>query len=71
VATARRNHSLCNTPQSPVVREHASIPGVQVIMKAIAVGFPDPSFPANRVYSNRKSMEEAVTFRGFEGGAKL
>ena len=56
--------------QSPVVREHASIPDDQVIMKAIAVGFPDPSFPANRVYSTRKSIEEAVTFVGFEG-AKL
>lgn len=56
--------------QSPVVREHAFIPDDQVIMKAIALGFPDPSFPANRVYSNRKSMEEAVTFVGFES-AKL
>ena len=51
--------------QSPVVREHASIPDDQVIMKAIAVGFPDPTFPANRVYSYRKPMDEAVTFTGF------
>ena len=34
-------------------------------MKAIAVGFPDPKFPANRVYSYRKPMDEAVTFTGF------
>ena len=52
--------------QSPVVREHAGIPDDQVIMKAVAMGWPDESFPANRVYSNRKSLEEAARFVGFE-----
>ena len=52
--------------QSPVVREHAGIPDDQVIMKAIAMGFPDPNFPANAVYSNRKGLSEAVEFVGFE-----
>lgn len=52
--------------QSPVVREHAGIPETQVIMKAVAMGWPDPDFPANAVYTPRKSLEEAVRFVGFE-----
>jgi nitroreductase len=52
--------------QSPVVREHAGIPDDQVIMICIAIGFPEDSFPANAVVSNRKSVEVATTFVGFE-----
>ncbi|MGV3511678.1 MAG: nitroreductase [Novosphingobium sp.] len=52
--------------QSPVVREHAGIPDEQVIMKAVALGWPDPDFPANAVVSNRKSVQEAVRFVGFD-----
>ncbi len=51
--------------QSPVVREHAGIADDQVIMKAVALGWPDDSFPANAVVSNRKSVEDAATFVGF------
>ena len=51
--------------QSPVVREHAGIPDDQVIMKAIALGWPDDSFPANAVVSERKSVDEAARFVGF------
>lgn len=52
--------------QSPVVREHAGIADDQVIMKAIALGWPDDSFPANAVVSERKSVEEAARFVGFD-----
>jgi nitroreductase len=52
--------------QSPVVREHARIPEDQVIMKAIALGWPDDSFPANAVVSTRKSVAEASRFLGFD-----
>jgi len=52
--------------QSPVVREHAGIPDTQVIMKAVAMGWPDPDFPANAVVSKRKSVEEAARFVGFD-----
>jgi nitroreductase len=52
--------------QSPVVREHAGIADDQVIMKAIAIGWPEDSFPANAVVSERKSVEEAARFVGFE-----
>lgn len=52
--------------QSPVVREHARIPDDQVIMKAVALGWPDESFPANAVVSERKGVDEATRFVGFE-----
>ena len=52
--------------QSPVVREHAGIPDDQVIMICVALGWPDDAFPANAVVSRRKSVDEAVTFVGFE-----
>jgi nitroreductase len=52
--------------QSPVVREHARIAEDQVIMKSIALGWPDESFPANAVVTERKPVEEATVFVGFE-----
>lgn len=52
--------------QSPVVRKHAGIPDDEVIMKAIALGWPDESFPANAVISDRKSVGEAAHFLGFD-----
>ena len=52
--------------QSPVVREHAMISDHQVIMKAVALGWPDDTFPANTVISERKSVEDAATFLGFD-----
>lgn len=51
--------------QSPVVREHAGIPDDQVIMKAVALGWPDETFPANAVVSERKSVDEATSWVGF------
>ncbi len=52
--------------QTPVVREHAGIPDDQVIMICIAMGFPDETFPANGVVTNRKPVEEAAHFVGFD-----
>ena len=51
--------------QSPVVREHAGIADDQVIMKSIALGWPDMDFPSNAVVPPRKSVAEAATFVGF------
>ena len=51
--------------QSPVVREHAGIADDQIIMKSIALGWPDDNFPANAVVSERRSVEEATVFVGF------
>jgi nitroreductase len=52
--------------QSPVVREHAGIADDLVILKAFALGWPDESFPANAVVSERKSVAEAARFVGFD-----
>lgn len=52
--------------QSPVVREHAGIPDDQVIMKAVAMGWPDPDFPANAVHITRRPLEQAARFVGFD-----
>ncbi|WP_285710646.1 nitroreductase [Erythrobacter oryzae] len=52
--------------QSPVVREHAGIPEDQVIMKAVAMGWPDPDFPANPVVITRRAVDEAARFVGFD-----
>ena len=52
--------------QSPVVREHAQIADDQVIMKAVALGWPDETFPANAVVSERKGVDEAARFLGFD-----
>ena len=52
--------------QSPVVREHAGIPEDQVIMKSIALGWPDEDFPANAVVSERKPLESALVLVGFD-----
>eukprot|EP01030_Chromulinospumella_sphaerica_P018371 gene18371-18230_t len=52
--------------QSPVVREHAGIADDQVIMICVAMGYPDDDFPANAVVSQRKTVDEAAVFVGFE-----
>ncbi|TCP67595.1 nitroreductase [Sphingomonas sp. PP-CE-1G-424] len=52
--------------QSPVVREHTRIPDDQVIMKSIALGWPDEKFPANAVVSERRPVAEAAMFIGFD-----
>ena len=51
--------------QSPVVREYAKIPDNQIIMICVAMGFPDEEFPANKVISKRRPIEEVATFHGF------
>jgi nitroreductase len=53
--------------QSPVVRAEAGISDDQVIMKTIALGWPDDDFPANAVVAERRSIGEAVRFAGFGG----
>ncbi len=53
--------------QSPVVREHAGIPDDQVIQTCVAMGWPDDTFPANAVVSERKPVAEAAVFVGFDG----
>ncbi len=52
--------------QSPVVREHAGIADDQIIQICVAMGWPDEDFPANAVISDRKHLDEAVRFVGFD-----
>jgi hypothetical protein len=49
-----------------VVREHAKVTDDQMITKAVALGWPDDDFPANAVVSERKSVDEAARFLGFD-----
>jgi len=51
---------------SAVVRAEAGIADDQTIMICIAIGWPDDGFPANRVVSTRKTLDEAATFVGFD-----
>jgi nitroreductase len=51
--------------RSDIVREVAKIPEDQVIMTCVAMGYPDDSFPANDVRSDRKPHDEFVRYVGF------
>ena len=51
--------------QSDVVREHAEIPDDESIMICIAMGYPDDSFPANDVRSERAKNNDFVRYLGF------
>jgi len=51
--------------QSDVVREHAEIPDDESIMICIAMGYPDASFPANDVRSERADNADFVRYLGF------
>jgi nitroreductase len=52
--------------QSSVVRENANIPGDQVIMTCVAMGFPDEDFVANHVQSRRAPGDAVASFIGFD-----
>ena len=68
-AWSRRLGAVVNSQgimQSPVVREHAGIADDQIIMKSIALGWPDHDFPANAVVSARRAVEDAAIFVGFD-----
>jgi len=52
--------------QSPVVRHAAQIPEDQVILTCVALGWPDETFPANRVISDRRVPGEIARFVGFD-----
>jgi nitroreductase len=50
---------------SDVVRKHTGIPESKRIMIAIAIGYPNGDFPANRLESTRESIENNTTWYGF------
>lgn len=49
-----------------VVRQFTSIPESKRIILSIAIGFPDWDFPANKLESERESVEKIATWCGFE-----
>jgi nitroreductase len=51
--------------QSDVVREYAGIPDDESIMICIALGYPDQTFPANAVRSERADNADFVRYVGF------
>lgn len=51
---------------SDIVREIAGVPDDEVIMTAIAMGYPNDDFAANTVKSDRAPNEEFVGYVGFE-----
>ena len=48
-----------------VLREFAGIPESKRIIIAIAIGYPDGDFPANKLGSTREPVESMTTWRGF------
>lgn len=48
-----------------VLREHAGIPDDKQIITAIAIGYPDWDFPANKIESTRDSIENLTEWIGF------
>ncbi len=49
-----------------VVRRHAPIPESKQMATAIALGYPDPDFPANRIQSERADVDDITTWIGFD-----
>jgi nitroreductase len=52
--------------RSDIVREVAGIPGDEVIMTCIAMGYPDEDFSANTVKSDREPNDAFVHYVGFD-----
>ncbi len=49
-----------------VVRKYANIPDTKRLMAAIAIGYPDWDFPANKVESPREPIDNVLTWCGSE-----
>ena len=65
--------NLAGVPDSREFRGHGAYEGAHrerqigiAVQLFEAMGFPDDSFPANAVVSQRKSVEDAAVFVGFE-----
>ncbi|WP_416900373.1 MAG: nitroreductase [Minwuia sp.] len=52
--------------RSDIVRDVIGVPEDEVIMTAIAMGWPDDSFVANHVRSDREPNENFVRYHGFD-----
>jgi len=45
-----------------VVRTQLAIPAELLILCGLAVGYPDPEFPANKLHIGREAIEKNVVF---------
>jgi nitroreductase len=45
-----------------IVRAQLAIPAELSILCGLAIGYPDPDFPANRLQTSRQSIEKNVVF---------
>lgn len=50
---------------SDVLRDIVQIPDDKRLLAAVAIGYPDDDFPANKVVSPRESVENVVTWCGY------
>jgi hypothetical protein len=51
--------------RSGIAREVARIPDEEAIITFVAMGYPDETFAANTVISDREANEEFVRYIGF------
>ncbi len=49
-----------------VLRKFCNIPDTKQIIIAVAIGYPDWGFPANRIETSRESIDQTTTWRGFD-----
>ena len=47
-----------------VIRKHTGIPESKLIVICLSIGYPDDDFPANKVQSERESLEKNTTWYG-------
>lgn len=48
------------------LRKYLDVPEGKRFIMGIAIGYPDPDFPANRVVSERADLEDNTTWYGFD-----
>jgi hypothetical protein len=49
-----------------VVRKITGMPGSKKMFISIAIGYPDDDHPANKLVSDRESLENVVSWVGFD-----
>jgi len=52
--------SIAGYPE--IVREQLAIPAELSILCGVAIGYPDPDFPANKLHVGREPLRENIVF---------
>ncbi len=58
--------NLCIAAMENGLREYLALPEEQIPVIGIAIGYPDPTFPANAVIAEREALENFVCWYGYE-----